>query len=95
MTLLVSTFEGEVGADQGLFARLARVVLDVLGIGNDLLNLLDLVASSCVLGKTSSSDVSEFVSVSDSDDTCSASASCSGEYVGSSCSSSDSSLKKS
>ena len=96
VTLLGSTFEGEVGADHGLFAKFALVILVAFGIGSDLLNRLDLVASSCGLANTSSSVVSELVKDSESVVGCSLSGLFwLGEYVGSSCSSSVLSLKKS
>ena len=52
------TFEGDVGADHGLFANFALVIL---GIGSDLLNLFVLGEVFWGLSNTSSSDLSELV----------------------------------
>ena len=52
------TFEGDVGADHGLFANFALVIL---GMGRDLLNLFVLDEVFWGLSNTSSSDLSELV----------------------------------
>ena len=59
------TFEGDVGADHGLFANFALVIL---GMDKDLLNLFVLDVLSCGLSNTSSSDLSELVRDSVSED---------------------------
>ena len=58
VTLFGFTFEGDVGADHGLFARFALVIL---GMGRDLLNLFVLDEVFWGLSNTSSSDLSELV----------------------------------